>query len=242
MSTDVVPAAGHRRRRLPGWAVPVLVLLVAVLALGGWVGYVFVGTNLVGQYRSLSEKTRLRAAWQQASPSPSADSSVPPSGPPTARPTAPAAGATAGGPLALLRIPAFGPGYEVPVLSGTGLDVLGRGVGHYSATALPGQVGNFAVAGHRATSGQPFAKLLELRRGDRVVVETRTAVYTYVLDVAPRDLTVQPSAGWVLDPVPGKPRSTPTEALLTLTTEQDLVRTPDRSVGIGHLASTQNKG
>ena len=47
---------------------------------------------------------------------------------------------------------------------------------------------------------------------------------------------------WVLDPVPGEPESKPTKALLTLTTCQDLFRSPDRSVGFGHLASTKTKG
>ncbi|MFP5282231.1 MAG: sortase domain-bontaining protein [Actinomycetes bacterium] len=58
-------------------------------------------------------------------------------------------------------------------------------MGHYPSTAGPGQVGNFALAGHRITHGQPFARLLELDRGDKVVVETRDAVYTYVLERGP---------------------------------------------------------
>ena len=64
----------------------------------------------------------------------------------------------------------------------------------------------------------------------------------YVVDAAPRDLTVKASASWVLDAVPGKLRETPTQALLTLTTCQDLFHSPDRSVGFAHLASTKNKG
>lgn len=144
--------------------------------------------------------------------------------------------------LALLRIPAFGNTYEVPILSGTDLDTLRRGVGHYPSTAPPGQVGNFALAGHRVTHGQPFARLLDLRVGDEVVVETRDAVYTYVVDRAPRDLTVPDTATWVIDPVPGRPAARPTEALLTLTTCEDLIRTPDRSVAFASLARTQRKG
>jgi sortase A len=107
---------------------------------------------------------------------------------------------------------------------------------------MPGQVGNFALAGHRITHGQPFAKLLDLRRGDEVVVETRTSVYTYVIDEPPRSLTVNADASWVLDPVPGQPTVRPSQSLITLTTCQDLFHSPDRSVGFGHLASTKNKG
>ena len=74
-----------------------------------------------------------------------------------------------------------------------------------------------------------------------MIVETRDAVYTYVIDDPPRDLTVPDTATWVLDPVPGKPEAKPTQALLTLTTCQDLFRSPDRSVGFGHLTSTKNQ-
>ena len=44
---------------------------------------------------------------------------------------------------------------------------LARGVGHYPETARPGQVGNFAVAGHRATNGEPFAALDQVHSGRR---------------------------------------------------------------------------
>jgi sortase A len=33
----------------------------------------------------------------------------------------------------------------------------------------------------------------------------------------------------------------PTEAMITLTTCQDLFHSPDRSIGFGHLESTRNK-
>lgn len=89
--------------------------------------------------------------------------------------------------------------------------------------------------------GAPFAQLFTLRRGDQVVVETRDAVLTYVMDTSPRDLTVKDTASWVLDPVPDQPGATPTRALITHTTGQDLFHSPDRSVGFGHLASTRNK-
>ena len=106
---------------------------------------------------------------------------------------------------------------------------------------MPGQIGNFAIAGHRVTHGQPFSRLLELDKGDQIVVETRSAIYTYVLDTAPRDLTVEDTATWVIDPVPGKPDATPTQPLITLTTCQDLFHSPDRSIGFGHLQNTKNK-
>jgi sortase A len=129
----------------------------------------------------------------------------------------------------------------VPVLEGTDPSVLAKGVGHYPGTAAAGAVGNFALAGQRITRGKPFAALLTLQPGDQVVVETRDAVHTYVIDEPPRQLTVRRSDGWVLDPVPGRPGERATVALITLTTSQDLFRSGDRSVGFGHLQSTTNK-
>ena len=141
-----------------------------------------------------------------------------------------------------MRIPKFGADYEIPVLAGTDLKTLSRGIGHYDNTALPGELGNFAVAGHRITHGQPFERLLELKKGDEVIVETRELVFTYVLDTSPADLTVKDTQTWVIDPNPADPGKDPTQQLLTLTTCQDLFHSPDRSIGFGHLASTRNKG
>ena len=202
-------------------------LLVAGLACLGWVGFQYFGTNVVSEQVFETETQQLRAKWQD-------QDQTDPKG-------RDQASAIPGDAIALLRIPAFGDDYEIPVLNGTDLSILAKGVGHYGSTAAPGQIGNFAIAGHRVTHGQPFAKLLSLKAGDEVIVETREAVYTYVMDDSPRRLTVDDSETWVLDPVPGKRGVKPTEAMITLTTCQDLFRSPDRSVGFGRLQSTQNK-
>ena len=128
---------------------------------------------------------------------------------------------------------------EWPVIAAVEGDELARGVGWYPGSALPGQVGNFAVAGHRIGNGEPFRRLLELRAGDEVVVETAAATFTYTIVSAPGDLTVQADDSWVLDPVPGHPDEVPAQALLTLTTAEDLVTTPDRAVGFGTLTKTE---
>lgn len=104
--------------------------------------------------------------------------------------------------------------WGLPIIQGVGLDVLAKGAGHYPKTALPGEVGNFALAAHRATHNEPFRDIDRLRVGDKVYVQTDTTWYTYVLD---RDRIVQPTDVWVIDPVPGK-QVTPTEKLITLTT------------------------
>lgn len=214
------------------WTLRVAGLVRLAVGLGclGWVVYQYFGTNIVADRVYSQERQQIRAAWQ----SPQSSSTRP--GARQASDPGPAIG------LALLRIPAFGADYEVPILQGIDADTLASGVGHYPSTAAPGQVGNFAIAGHRVTHGQPFAHLLRLNAGDDVIVETRTAIYTYELDTAPRDLTVPDTASWVLDPVPGHPDTKPTKALLTLTTCQDLFHSPDRSAAFGHLVRTQRKG
>ncbi|WP_240183768.1 class E sortase [Leifsonia aquatica] len=89
------------------------------------------------------------------------------------------------------------------------------GVGHYSDTQMPGQVGNFAVAGHDSGWGNTFIDLSKLHIGDKIYVQTKDGWYTYVF----RNFEyVQPSAVQVLLPVPRQPAATPTERLMTITT------------------------
>ena len=138
--------------------------------------------------------------------------------------------------FAFLHIPRLGQGFDVPVIEGVGLPDLSRGVGHYPGTALPGAIGNFAVAGHRATNGEPFAYLDKVHRGDLVVAETRAGWYTYVVD---RTRIVTPSSTWVLDPVPGNRAATPSTALLTLTTCNPRWASYERLIVFGHLTGTR---
>ncbi|MFF8912110.1 class E sortase [Streptomyces sp. NPDC015032] len=83
---------------------------------------------------------------------------------------------------AVIRIPRLG--LAAPVAQGISkAGVLDKGyVGHYPRTAQPGRAGNFALAGHRNTHGEPFRYINRLRRGDRIDIETRDAVYTYTVD------------------------------------------------------------
>ncbi|MEV5969745.1 class E sortase [Streptomyces sp. NPDC051921] len=101
---------------------------------------------------------------------------------------------------AVLRIPRLG--LSVPVAAGVGKrDVLDRGyVGHYPGTAQPGRTGNFALAGHRNTHGEPFRYINRLQEGDRITVRTRAGTFTYRVDrVLPQ--TSARDTG-VIEPVP----------------------------------------
>jgi sortase (surface protein transpeptidase) len=137
-----------------------------------------------------------------------------------------------GEPFAFLHVPRLAPDYVRAIVEGTGSDELAQGPGHYVGTALPGQVGNFAVAGHRVGRGSPFLELDELRPGDPIVVETANAWYVYRVlgDPVSGDLTtasstvpgqqiVDPSDVSVIAPTPGgAPDAVPSGAYLTLTT------------------------
>ncbi|WP_236609501.1 class E sortase [Leifsonia xyli] len=89
------------------------------------------------------------------------------------------------------------------------------GVGHYADTQMPGEIGNFAVAGHDSGWGNAFIDLSKLQIGDRIYVQTKDGWYTYVF----RNFEyVQPSAIQVIAAVPRHPEVEPVERLMTITT------------------------
>jgi sortase A len=118
--------------------------------------------------------------------------------------------------LGIMYIPRFGADYTRPIIQGTSsaqLDTLG--LGHYTDTALPGEVGNFAVAGHRQTHGAVFDNIDTLVPGDKIYVQTKDGYFTYVFES--REIVLPENSG-VLLPVPHEPTVKPTERLLTMTT------------------------
>jgi sortase A len=116
--------------------------------------------------------------------------------------------------FALIRIPRFGKKYVKPVYQGTDLAILDKGVGHYSGSQMPGEIGNFAVAGHRVTYGKPFNEIATIKPGDAIVIETATTWYVYR---AVRHVIVTPNHVEVVAPVPQHPGQRPTEAWMTMT-------------------------
>jgi len=137
--------------------------------------------------------------------------------------------------FAVIRIPRFGADYARPVLQGTTYPVLQRGLGHYLGTALPGSVGNFAVAGHRTTYGKPLNRIATLRKGDVVVVETRASYFVYVVT---GHLIVAPTQTDVVDAVPGRPAQAATTASLTMTSCHPEFSARQRYVVFGALRRT----
>jgi len=83
--------------------------------------------------------------------------------------------------FANLYIPQFGKDYVKTIVQGTDDASLNEGPGHYVNSQLPGQIGNFALAGHRVGKGEPFLNLDQLHPGDKVVVQTASNWYVYTV-------------------------------------------------------------
>jgi sortase A len=144
----------------------------------------------------------------------------------------------AGTPFAQMFIPRFGDDYVKPVAEGTDkatvLDTIG--IGHYNGTAMPGALGNFAVAAHRTTYGKPFNQIAELKKGDAVVVRTKENWYVYKVTESE---IVFPQNVEVIAPVPGvtKDQHMPklTKRFITLTSCHPMFSATERYIVHGEL-------
>lgn len=173
--------------------------------------------------------------------------------------------------IAKMYVPLFGPDFVFTVLQGTDQDTLAIGPGHYQGTAAPGQVGNFAVAGHRVGKGSPFNSLDLLSSCDAIVVETVDRWYVYRVlplqgeadgwsagkgtqpqcrGVGPLPghysdvvgkTVVLPSQVEVIAAVPGQPGRTPVNRLITLTTCHPQFSAQQRLIVHGVLVASYHK-
>ncbi|MFB7169630.1 class E sortase [Streptomyces sp. NPDC056254] len=180
-----------------------------------FVAYVLLWTGVEADRAADGEMARLRDRW---------GAQTPPAVPQAATPAAPPAAAAApeepppapGRAFAEMYVPRFGPDWVRPVLEGTDAELLKRGLGHYPSTARLGAVGNFSVAGHRRTYGDPFKDFPKLRPGDEVVLRGAGTWYTYTIRGGP--LRTLPTDVGVVGPVPPKSPFTAPGRYLTLTT------------------------
>lgn len=142
-----------------------------------------------------------------AAPTTAVTATAPPAAPTTALPGEDlAVAAAAAGPAGPAVVPAGLEGVgrivvprlglDTTMLEGDTLDVLDHGPGHRVGSAMPGQVGNVVVAGHRTTRSRPFRHLDALVPGDVLTFETSTGTYRY--EFATHDV-VSPSAGQITD-------------------------------------------
>jgi sortase A len=130
----------------------------------------------------------------------------------------------------VLLVPRWGADYAVPITEGTTTGILEKGAGRYTSTQMPGELGNFAVAGHRTTFGAPFRKVEELRRGDSIYIETEAGWHQYLY--RDREI-VAPTAIRVLEPVPNEPGVEPVNRVITLTTCHPIFSSEERMIVYG---------
>ncbi|MDQ3610435.1 MAG: class E sortase [Actinomycetota bacterium] len=201
-------------------------------------------TNLVTDREQGRLTEELTARWaepalsgQPAEPVPAAPGTPVEPGGPVAAPVVQQLGSG----FAILRIPRLGDWNDKPpvVVEGVGVEDLKKGPGHIPGTALPGEIGNVVLSGHRTTYGAPFNRFDELQPGDAVVLETRDMWFTY--EVTGSQI-VAPTAVEVTLPVPGDADATPTKRLLTMTTCNPEYSARERLIISAEMVRAEPKG
>ena len=127
--------------------------------------------------------------------------STAPAGPPSPgqlRPPPPPPGSAIG----RIEIPRLG--VSAIIRAGSDAKTLRLAVGHIPGTALPGEVGNMGLAGHRDTF---FRRLRDIRAADDIRVVTTAGTFTFKVNTL---TVVSPKDTWVLNPT-----RTPTLTLVT---------------------------
>ena len=105
------------------------------------------------------------------------------------------------------------------VAQGDSAAILRRAVGHLANTALPGELGNVVLAGHRDT----FFRALEgVRAGDVITVRTPSRDFQYLVEST---AVVPPTDVQVLEPTGGR-----TLTLITCFPFYYLGAAPDRFI------------
>ena len=186
-------------------------------------GYEVWGKSAIVEAHQDELNRQLEQQWAQ----PGADPTVAPSGPPT-----PVAKPANGAVIASVHIPRLKKKWAV-VQGVTPADIR-YAPGHYPDTALPGQIGNFSMAGHRTPA--IWWDLDQLKPGDPVVIKTADTWYVY--RVTGHEV-VLPTAVQVVAPVPNKPGAAPTKAILTMTTCNPKFNNYQRLVVHAELDRTQ---
>ena len=95
--------------------------------------------------------------------------------------------------LGRIEIPAIG--LDSDLQEGIRISTLDGGPGHWPGTAMPGELGNSVIAGHRVSKGAEFRRLDELSAGDEVIMTTAQGRFVYLVEWIE---IVKPDALWVV--------------------------------------------
>ena len=166
------PDRGEVLRAISRGLGQLLITAGAVLLL--FVGYELWVSNVFSGHKQNQARHQLSAAWKKGQdPLRGEDRLNLPAGAQVVLP--------AGEGFANLYVPEFGKDFARTIVQGTRDSDLDAGPGHYVTSQLPGQVGNFAVAGHRVGKGEPFLNLDQLHPGDAIVVQTASNWFVYTV-------------------------------------------------------------
>lgn len=180
------------------------ILITAGLIIGLFVVWQVFYTDILGQQKA----TAHLEAFESSLPA------IPDAVAPENRDLAPTE--FADGQFGVLYVPRWGDDYRMPIAEGEELEILDNGyVGHYPKTEMPGEIGNFALAGHRQMHGKPFRYVEDLQEGDPIIVRTEKHFYVYRMT---SHRIVLPHQTEVISPNPIALGEEPTTAMLTLTT------------------------
>ena len=177
-----------------------ILLLVGVLALGA---YAAVHVSAAREQKALAQELEQQFSRKASSAA--------------ASPTPMHTVVRSGSVVARIEVPRLG----MSTMAREGADALtlSKAVGHVPDTALPGEPGNAAFAGHRDTFFRP---LKGIRKGDEIVVTTAAGQYVYAVD---ETRVVKPSDVWVLEPT-----GTATLTLVTCYPFNYIGAAPDRFI------------
>ncbi|MEH1099489.1 class E sortase, partial [Micromonospora sp. CPCC 205561] len=188
-------------------------------------GYEVWGKSAIVDAHQNDLSQQLAQAW-----GPEGDPTVAPSASASTKPKPPVQGR----PIAGLHIPKLDKNWVV--VEGVTQKDIRYAPGHYPSSAMPGQVGNFSVAGHRNRA--TFWRLDELNDGDAIVVEGKNDWHVYKVT---QSRIVKPTQVEVVAPVPGRPGQKPTKSMLTLTTCNPKFDNYQRLIVHAQLARSQPK-
>ncbi|MGX5681794.1 class E sortase [Schumannella luteola] len=180
---------------------------VVVLMFLGW--QIWINDKIVGNEQQ-HQAAEISQEWDKGEGTAPAEVDRPDPGPP---PVAAAPGNAEV--IANVIIPRLGADWVRTLRQGIGVhDVLNQGLGHYPDTQMPGEVGNFAIAGHRTGWGAPLENIVNLEVGDSIYIETEDGWYRYVYR---SHEYVMPTGVEVLEAVPNIVGGTATDRILTIT-------------------------
>jgi len=148
-------------------------LTIGIVMLG-YCGFMLLDAKLFQSYQSWRFQQAVQVSQPPASSVALLSAPVDASFEPAERKTIPGREGAALGRIEISRI-----GLSAMIMEGIDDKTLRRAVGHFPGTEMPGQQGNFVIAGHRDTFFRPLRKI---RLDDEITLTTLHGSYRYRVD------------------------------------------------------------